>query len=739
MKRLLFIILFFGCSDETAVTNFEQPSDGGRLVVSDFGVDQSVPDSNVPLLNWDASIDAGPPDAMVTRCDTVTVEDHEAYCSCLPDCCEVQEWFCPPQPDNTIQSMQVTIEVCNPAGEACEFGPDPDCPPPQIINRSECQVTHECPPGSSRDFLRWFECQLADGRTGRQRVLCDKGQIIHGPCTSCEDPEICDGIDNDCDERIDENPIVCEDECGPGVGLCVGGVLIDCVNRDPQEEVCNFIDDDCDGSIDEGQRNVCNECGEVPPEICDGVDNDCDELTDEGLIRECETPCERGVESCIAAQWVSCTARPPSDEECDGLDNDCDGIPDEGINCLCTIDQVDALFPCAEEPLFCGQGFKTCYCQDIDCTVIAMSPCMALCAFLPLDQGEECNPGIGRPIQEEVCNNFDEDCDDILDENLTRACYSGPRDTLGTGICVPGEQSCFEGRWGGPNNDGDWTVNLCEGEVVPMEEVCNGSDDDCDGNVDYGEEVRDTDILLILDTSGSMTGEIRAVTQALSRFGQHFAAEQAIRWGLIVGPTRTMDPAHPRSELEVLTMVSNISMFPQFFADFVALDPAEFDGGLEMHMDAVMLALRNLAPLHVDFQNRRWVQGVMSIPDIGGFFLNWRQETDRIIIVFTDEDEQSYMNPEFRSPELTAALQAAPNTKLYTFALAFYGWDEIAIAGGGRNFDLSSRADEMYNNLMSIIDEICLPREQDQGALNMSQLRYLPASYEPQAPVLMCY
>ena len=736
MKKILIVALLLGCSDHPQSQLSENKDSTVRLGSLDSSVVDNV-DSNIPLLSWDAALDAAPVDSALDECSDVTVDNYEQYCACNPSCCELQEWFCPPQPDNAIQSMQVTIEVCNDDGQQCEFGVDPDCPPPQIINRSDCQVTHACPPGSSRDFLRWFECRLEDGRTGRQRVLCDKGMIIHGPCVSCDDPEVCDGIDNDCDERIDEDPIVCEDACGPGIGLCVAGVIVDCVNREPSEEVCNFIDDDCDGLTDEDQRNACNECGELPPETCDGVDNDCDELTDENLIQECETACERGVETCIAGQWGSCTARSPVDEECDGLDNDCDGIPDEGINCACTLDQVDVLFPCTEDPLLCGQGFKTCYCQDVDCTIISLTSCMALCAFLPLNEGDQCNPAVGRPLQEEVCNNFDEDCDDLLDENLTRACYTGPRDTLGIGICEPGQQSCFEGRWGGPNPAGEWTQDICEGETTPSEEICNGSDDDCNGEVDYGEEVRDTDILLILDTSGSMTAEIRAVTQALSRFGQHFAAEDAIHWGLIVGPTRADNPDHPGSNLEVLTMVSNISRFQQFFADFVALNPDQFDGGLEMHIDAVMLALRNLAPLQVDLAGRRWTQGVVSIPEIDGFVVNWRQNTDRIIIVFSDEDEQSYMNPEFRAGDLAAALAAAPNTKLYTFALAFYGWDELAINSGGQNFNLSSNAEEMYNSLMSIIDEICLPRE-EQGAFLSQYQDYIPASYEIN-PVQMCY
>jgi len=65
--------------------------------------------------------------------------------------------------------------------------------------------------------------------------------------------EVCNGVDDDGDELIDEEPIA--ETCGVGpcrtLAVCDSGV-IRCVPGAPRTETCNLIDDDCDDAIDEG-------------------------------------------------------------------------------------------------------------------------------------------------------------------------------------------------------------------------------------------------------------------------------------------------------------------------------------------------------------------------------------------------------------------------------------------------------------------------------------------------------
>src|SRR6185436_4792555 len=64
----------------------------------------------------------------------------------------------------------------------------------------------------------------------------------------------------------------------------------------------------------------------------------------------------------------------------------------------------------------------------------------------------------------------------------TRACYGGsPASTRGVGICRDGSQSCVSGPGGVGSNWG-----TCTGWTGPATEICNGSDDNCNGMLDEG-------------------------------------------------------------------------------------------------------------------------------------------------------------------------------------------------------------------------------------------------------------
>jgi len=308
--------------------------------------------------------------------------------------------------------------------------------------------------------------------------------------------ETCNGVDDDCDGVIDEGVTQgCYTGasgtsgvgvCRAGTQTCAAGAWSACVGQVvPATESCNNLDDDCDGAIDEGVTQGCytgasgtsgvgvcragtqtcsagawGACtGETLPgtETCNNLDDNCNGAIDDGVSQGCYTGpagtsgvglCRAGTQACSMGAWGVCTSQvTPAIESCNNLDDDCNGAIDNGVARGCYTGPAGTRLVGA-----CRDGIET-------CATGAWGACVG-----------QVVPAV------ETCNNRDDDCDGVVDDGIAESCYTGPAGTSGVGICRNGSRSCVGGVFG----------VLCPGEQVPLVEVCNGLDDDCDGSVDEG-------------------------------------------------------------------------------------------------------------------------------------------------------------------------------------------------------------------------------------------------------------
>ena len=302
-------------------------------------------------------------------------------------------------------------------------------------------------------------------------------------------PEICNGVDDDCDGLVDDDdPDIAGqqtwyadtdndgfgdanasvDACSQPPGFV--GNDDDCddtnilVHPDAQE-VCNGIDDDCDGLVDDDDPSIAGQSTWF-------ADADGDGFGDAGSsVPACNAP-TGFVANDDDCDDTDVLVNPDAQEICNGIDDDCDGLVDDDDP---SVSGQSSWFADAD-----GDGFG-----DASSSVLA---CDAPMDFVENDGDCDDTNELVNPDAQEICNGIDDDCDGLVDgdDPSVSGLATWYADADGDGFGDPGDSliTCDQPAGYVINDDDcdDTDENIHPGAT----EICNGVDDDCDGLVDEG-------------------------------------------------------------------------------------------------------------------------------------------------------------------------------------------------------------------------------------------------------------
>ncbi len=402
----------------------------------------------------------------------------------------------------------------------------------------------------------------ADGDGVSEDSDCDDNNSLVSPNAS----EICDGLDNDCDNEIDENvtSVFYLDSDGDGYGLetptiedCEApsgytGVLGDCNDTEASinpgaDELCDYIDNDCDDKIDEnitaifyydgdgdgvGTADSATEgCLDEPPtdpsyegvyvtvsgdcddsnpsvnpyavEICDGIDNDCEGDIDDDYAEDAATwyvdsdgdgygvddeitnvtACSQPggyVSNTDDCDDTEATTSPAGEEVCDSVDNNCDGEIDEA-----TATDATTWYGDADGDGYGGSTFSIVACDQPD-SYVSGDPTDASSIDCD-DLNAEINPSAT-----EICDELDNDCNTLIDDNDNNIVYldesgqdviwyiDADSDSYGSDNFTL--QQCDQPSGYVDSDTNSIDCNDLDAEINPGEdEVCDdGKDNNCD-------------------------------------------------------------------------------------------------------------------------------------------------------------------------------------------------------------------------------------------------------------------
>jgi hypothetical protein len=377
------------------------------------------------------------------------------------------------------RSVRPTKAACL---DACQPGP-------AAATDANCDRRDDDCDGTTDEDYAASATQCGSGACHRQdQTSCVNGSVVD----SCQagvggaSDTSCDGVDDDCDGSLDEDFAGKAESCGQGacerqtVTRCVNGAAASACTPGTAspDNNCNGLDEDCNGTPDDhyaaravscgvgvcqrsgatacvggAEHNACTSGQAGNDAACDGIDNDCNGQIDEDYQAVSETcgagACRRTVTtSCVGGHETRCVPGPTTgaDNDCDGIDDDCNGIADDAY---------------VGHSTACGVGA---------CAAAGTTSCVSG------HEVDSCRPSAPAAV-DNTCNNVDEDCNGVADEDyrVVIAC--------GAGACTrEGVETCASGR----------PIRSCTPGAATSDANCNGVDDDCNGRSDDGYQARAT-------------------------------------------------------------------------------------------------------------------------------------------------------------------------------------------------------------------------------------------------------